>query len=428
MAAIGHPAARGASYAVGNSPDADPPVAMELSHLAFTVQVLAVPPVALLAVLLARALPRPYLRRWAAGWVALALALVALRVTIALPQGWVATPLVTSVYYCLEYTFGYLVWAGCRELAGRQGPTWADSWVLGPALGFGLVAPWTPAHLTGTYPFHAPIFGGFFLLALAGTRGYRPTGPQTRFGIHVVRACLLVLGLLFVHYGPVSFWSLWVTGHHPDYMLISPMYDALAEVGLAFGMALVAVEQVRDQLDATNHELADSNRRLADAYDQLAVSARTDPLTGLLNRRAFDAMLADRDGTPFAGSVAVVDLNFLKTLNDAHGHAAGDAAIQLVARALRVHFRITDPVFRTGGDEFLVLMEGGRSEELAGRLESLDASLRGARLPGVPDAVDVVVAWGQSDFDSAADLPAAVARADQAMYAQKARRKAPTTA
>ncbi len=396
---------------------------MELSHLAFTVQVMAAPPVALLVVLLARAVPRPFLRRWAAGWVALAFALIALRVVIALPPEWAVVSLIASIYYCLEYLFGYLVWVGCRELVGRPGPRWGDAWVLAPVMLFGLAAPWTNAQVTDTYPFHAPIFGGFFLMALVATRGYAPGTGHSRFGIHVLRCCLLVLGLLFVHYGPVSFRSLWATGHYPDYMLLRPMYDALAEVGLAFGMALVAVEQVRDQLNATNRELAESNRRLALASDQLAVAARTDPLTGLLNRRAFDAMLAERAESPFAGSVAVMDLNDLKRINDTYGHAAGDAAIRLVARALRGHFRITDPVFRVGGDEFLTVMEGGRSEELSGRLDALDTSLRGVRLPGVAEPVDVVVAWGMADFDTTPDLPAAVARADQAMYAQKARRK-----
>lgn len=409
--------------------------AMELSHLAFTAQVLAAPPVALLMVLLARAVPRPFLRRWAVGWVALALSLMSLRLALMLPRDWVAGPLVTSAYYCLEYLFGYLVWVGCRELVGRPGPRRDDAWVLVPAMGFGLVAPWTTPSVPGTYPFHSPIFGSFFLLALAATRGYTPTGPQTRFGIHVVRFCLLVLGGLFVHYGPVSYQSLYVTNHHPNYMLISPMYDALAEVGLAFGMALVAVEQVRDELDATNRRLADvnlqleeSNCRLEAASDQLEEAARTDALTGLLNRRAFDALVAGRAGSVFKGAVAVVDLNSLKALNDTHGHAAGDAAIRLVARALRANFRIGDAVFRVGGDEFLALTEGGRTDDLIGRLDAVDASLRGVRLPNLSAPVDLVVAWGLADFDGAAGLPAAVARADHAMYEQKAQRKAPTPA
>jgi len=393
---------------------------MELSHLAFTVQVLSASPVALLVVALARTVPRPFLRRWAVGWVALAFALISRWVGTLLPAGWPAA-LATSAYYCLEFLFGYLVWVGCRELVGRLGPRRSDAWVLGPALAFGLIAPWTPAQIAGSDPCHAP-------LALATTRGYCRTGPQSRVGIHVVRLCLLVLGLLFVHYGLVRCRSLWVTGHPPAYLLLSPMYDALIELGLAFGMALVAVEQVRDQLDAANRELGETNRRLAAASDQLELAARTDPLTGLLNRRALDALVADRAGSPFAGCVAAVDLNFLKRVNDAHGHAAGDAAIQLVARAMRAHFRISDPVFRTGGDEFLAVAEGGQSDELAGRLDALDQSLRGARLPGVAEPVDLVVAWGLADFASAADLPAAAARADLTMYAQKARRKAPAPA
>jgi diguanylate cyclase (GGDEF)-like protein len=398
---------------------------MDLRLLAFNVQLLAIFPAALLSVLLTRAVPRPYLRHWAAGWVALAAALTALRVVFWLPAEGPAARLAGGVYCCLEYLFGFLVWVGCREFAGRGRPWLREGWVLAPALAFGLFAPWTGGPLLDVYPFHAPIFGGFFLLALAATRGYSSPARQTRFGIHVLRLNLLVLGVLFVHYGVVGHWVTRAGRPEPEYLTLSPLFDALAEIGLAFGMGLVAVEQMRDQLDAANRELAETNRRLAEASDQLAVAARTDPLTGLLNRRAFDAMLADRAGTPFAGSVAVVDLNDLKRTNDVHGHAAGDAAIQLVARGLRVHFRITDPVFRLGGDEFLVVMEGGRSADLSGRLDSLDGSLCHTRLPGVAEPVDVVVAWGMADFDSAADLPVAITRADQAMYAQKARRKAP---
>jgi diguanylate cyclase (GGDEF)-like protein len=119
-----------------------------------------------------------------------------------------------------------------------------------------------------------------------------------------------------------------------------------------------------------------------------------------------------------------VDLNDLKKLNDVHGHSAGDAAIQLVARALRAQFRITDPVFRIGGDEFLVILEGGYAAELSGRLHALDVALRGLRLPGVPAPLDVVVSWGMADFSSLSQIKEALAAADIAMYACKARRKA----
>jgi diguanylate cyclase (GGDEF)-like protein len=390
---------------------------MELSHLAFNIQVLAIPPVALLLWHLARAVAGRFLVFWTAGWVLLAAALLALRVSISTDPAVHPTlvRLSFATYCCLEYGFGYLLWAGCRNLT-TGAPLSRSAWVLAGPLTFGVVAPWIMP-TDRVYAFHAPIFGTFFLLALAATRGYRASVVHPSFGIHVLRGCLLILGLLFVHYGPVTYWAVWYNGGVPlPYMLLSPMYDALAEVGLAFGMALIAIERVRDSLEA-------KNRELADAYEQLAVAARTDPLTGLLNRRALDALMKEWTGAAFSGTVAVIDLNGLKGLNDRHGHAAGDAAIQLVARALKGQFRITDPVFRTGGDEFLVVLEGGRAAEMTGRMVSLDADLKGQRVPDVPTAIDLVVAWGLADFAAPADIPAAIERADKAMYACKSDRK-----
>jgi diguanylate cyclase (GGDEF)-like protein len=186
---------------------------------------------------------------------------------------------------------------------------------------------------------------------------------------------------------------------------------------------VLGTDSVRRELEAKNRELAETNRRLAEASEELRHAARTDPLTGLLNRRGLEAMLEERAGQPFTGSVAVVDVNDLKILNDTTGHAAGDAAIQHVARALRAQFRINDPIFRLGGDEFLVLLEGDGPADLVGRLEALDDALRGLRLPGIPTPVDVVVAWGMADFDSQADFFPALARADAAMYECKSKRK-----
>jgi diguanylate cyclase (GGDEF)-like protein len=388
---------------------------MELSHLAFNIQALSIPPVALLLWQLTRAVTGRFLVAWATAWVALAGALLCLRLAISADP--IAARFSFSVYCCLEYLFGFLIWAGCRNLA-TGAPLWRDAWVLLAPVAFGLTAPWLLATTDHVLVYHSPVLGMFFLFALVATRRYRPDSAHPAFGVHVVRGCLLVLGLLFIHYGPVEYWTVWVNdGQPPEYMLFRPMYNALVEVGLALGMAMLAIERVRDELQA-------KNRDLAAVSEQLAVAARTDPLTGLLNRRALDALLAGWADTPFAGSVAVIDLNGLKALNDRYGHAAGDVAIQLVARALKVQFRITDPVFRTGGDEFLVVLAGSQAAEMTGRLEALDGALKGQRLPDVPGAIDLVVAWGLADFSAPAVIPAAIERADRAMYVCKDRRKA----
>jgi diguanylate cyclase (GGDEF)-like protein len=392
---------------------------MEVSHLAFNIQALSIPPMAVLLWQITRAVGGRFLVYWAFAWVILAAALFSLRLGLSAAEAGNsnAARLTFSVYCCLEYVFGFLLWAGCRNLT-TGAPLRRDAWALLPPLAFGLVAPWVLTTTDRVYIYHTPILGMFFWLALSATRGYQPGRAHPALGIYVVRACLLILGVLFIHYGPVTYWAVWHNGGRPfAYMLLSPMYDALAEVGLAFGMAMIAIERVRDQLET-------KNRELAAASEQLATAARTDPLTGLLNRRAFDALMVDWAATPFSGSVAVVDLNDLKGLNDRHGHTAGDAAIQLVARALKAQFRITDPVFRTGGDEFLVVLAGGYAAEMTGRMNALDAALKSQRLPGAATAMDLVVAWGLADFASPADIPTAIEQADRAMYVCKVNRKA----
>lgn len=392
---------------------------MDLQQLAFNIQVLAIPPVAVLLWQLARAGRERYLACWAASWAVMAAALLVLRAGGEVDSG--AKRFVFAAYCCLEYTAGFLLWAGCRALS-RGAPVRESAWVLGAAVVPGLVLPFVLPTTDHAYTFHALITGAFFLLALAGTSEYRPAGGHLAVGIWVVRAFLLVLGALFLHYCPVTYWAAFHNGGTSlEYMRISPLFDALAEIALALGMALVAIERVRDQLEARN-------RDLAEAYARLEVAARTDALTGLLNRGAYDTQLAAWAGTDRTGSVALVDMNGLKALNDTHGHAAGDAAVQLVARALKAQFRITDPVYRLGGDEFLVLLDGATAAEMTSRLEALDAALKGQRLPGVAHPVDLVVAWGLADFASVAEVTVAFDRADRAMYACKAARKRATPA
>ena len=365
------------------------------------------------------------------GWVGLAAGLISLNLSVLivplLPGQF--EPLIRrpalAAYALFEYAFGFFLWAGCRSYARGTVLSGRDWWLFVPAAAFGVVAPAFLPDINVLFPFHAAVLGGFCLLALLATIRCRPDNRQTVIGLRLTQLAMAGIALLFGHYAVVMGWLLTQTPRvEMEYLQFSALYDALVETLLGFGMVVLGTDSVRRELEAKNRELGESNRRLAEASEQLAIAARTDPLTGLLNRRALDAMLADRTGVPFAGTLAVVDLNDLKKLNDVHGHSAGDAAIQLVARALRAQFRITDPVFRIGGDEFLVILEGGHTTDLSGRLHALDQALHRLRLPGVKAPVDVVVSWGMADFHSPSQIMDAFAAADVAMYVCKAHRKA----
>jgi diguanylate cyclase (GGDEF)-like protein/PAS domain S-box-containing protein len=143
--------------------------------------------------------------------------------------------------------------------------------------------------------------------------------------------------------------------------------------------------------------------------------ASTDALTGLLNRRAFLTMLAER--VPRGDiSVLFIDLDGFKAVNDSAGHEAGDRVLRRVAEVLRAELRSGDIAARLGGDEFAVLPAVRAQDEalvLASRLvEQFSAALS---TPFIPVGASIGVATGRH-------IPAEVLlrRADQAMYQAKA--------
>jgi diguanylate cyclase (GGDEF)-like protein len=156
----------------------------------------------------------------------------------------------------------------------------------------------------------------------------------------------------------------------------------------------------------------------AEVFSRLSELAFKDGLTGLANRRAFDERLgvcfdeARREGR--ALTVALCDLDNLKEVNDAHGHAAGDAALIAVASVLadvaRGHRDAL--VARNGGDEFAILLDG--ADAAAGRLacETLISRLE--------DHDTIAVSCGVTELSQAAETPADLLRAaDAALYAAK---------
>src|SRR5207302_1497689 len=98
----------------------------------------------------------------------------------------------------------------------------------------------------------------------------------------------------------------------------------------------------------------------AGLIERLAASARTDPLTGLANRRAFEEALDERLAPDSRESFAILmlDVDGLKQVNDARGHAAGDAVLKRVASVISGDLREADLATRWGGDEFVLLVPG----------------------------------------------------------------------
>ena len=191
--------------------------------------------------------------------------------------------------------------------------------------------------------------------------------------------------------------------------------------GLRRGVQDYLVEPVADGEVLTRVEAAARTKDLQ--YELVAQGARLeallreDALTGVWNRRAILTALsgmvsaARRHGRPL--SIAVLDLDRFKEINDTYGHARGDAVLVAAARVLRERLRVEDLLGRIGGEEFAVLLPDTDADAAARVGEKLRAEIAGAPAPA-PITVSVGVAtW---DGETAEEL---LQRADAALYAAK---------
>lgn len=176
-------------------------------------------------------------------------------------------------------------------------------------------------------------------------------------------------------------------------------------------------EEYEQQLDAYEVQLSAYRARLREVATQLE-AAHHDGLTGAWLRQAGRTLLeqellrAGRTDTPL--SIAFVDVDGLKSLNDTAGHAAGDQALAMVARALIGGLRGYDHVIRWGGDEFLCVLPSVTRNEALRRLEQAQSALREATPP-------VSISLGVVERHAGESVDALVGRADAELYASRGR-------
>jgi diguanylate cyclase (GGDEF)-like protein len=158
------------------------------------------------------------------------------------------------------------------------------------------------------------------------------------------------------------------------------------------------------------------------ALEEAERDANLDALTGLPNRRYFDELLAImRPGRRTTDSLGIlmVDIDRFKTVNDRHGHGAGDGVLRAVAGAISQTIRAEDTPARYGGEEFAVILRRASAKqavEVAERLRIAVSALSAQRL-GVSDHVTVSI--GVAVADPGEDIEAVIERADHALYVAK---------
>ena len=179
-------------------------------------------------------------------------------------------------------------------------------------------------------------------------------------------------------------------------------------------------------LKASHAELVDTRKSLADLRDELAESRKLlsqDALTGTENRRAMETILlrdisrARREREPL--SVAMVDLDHFKAVNDTYGHAAGDAALIHLTRLAKSMLRGHDAFIRYGGEEFVLVLPETALEGAVYVVGRLQALLRKSPLLHADKTIAMAFSAGVAtlkDDDTEATL---MRRADEALYDAK---------
>jgi len=208
---------------------------------------------------------------------------------------------------------------------------------------------------------------------------------------------------------------------------VDPISEPLSFGGEVLGTLAMAplgdVDEARQLLALIARDLG-GPVRMADLVQQSQRLASYDPLTGIMNRRAFVAALEgamDGDRLDSRGlSLFLLDIDHFKSINDGHGHAAGDEVLAAVGTCLMRQVGAGGTVARWGGEEFVVALPQGDSEAAAAFGEQLREAIermqinvkQGARIPVTASIGLAVARRGES-------LQAAIERADHAMYAAK---------
>jgi diguanylate cyclase (GGDEF)-like protein len=177
--------------------------------------------------------------------------------------------------------------------------------------------------------------------------------------------------------------------------------------------------------DALRKKLYKRGTELSEAYQRIEELAELDELTGSFNRRCIMRMLDDeiaragRIKTPC--SIALIDLDWFKRINDAFGHPTGDEVLRAFAITVFANIRAIDRFGRYGGEEFLLMLPDTPEDEATRILDRLRAIIADLDWSAFSPGMQVTISAGVTALKPAETPDTFLARADSALYAAKAR-------
>jgi diguanylate cyclase (GGDEF)-like protein len=199
-----------------------------------------------------------------------------------------------------------------------------------------------------------------------------------------------------------------------------PVSIAGKTVGVLRAAGADGAPPVRDAVESLELVARKAGERIGvlRAFARSETQARTDALTGLLNRRSLEIRLRELtdEGEPYV--VAFGDLDHFKLLNDVHGHDAGDRALRMFARVLRDNVRPKDATARYGGEEFVIVLPDCSIPDAQAVLERIRDQLAAVQQHGTvpPFTVSFGVATSRPDLP----YDEVIETADQALLQAKA--------
>ena len=378
---------------------------------------------------------RPYARRrkyfltWSKAWVALSLAIVCVTirynilptVTVPLPdETGFTVQLLYSIYQLSKIAFYALLAAGTAFYVTGSIPRWSVPAVAVFGVVYTIFSAWYAADLGQYVMLQAPLA----VIATAWCAATLYSLPRSRrtLGSLAVGTVFWAMAALWAFY----FAAFGISGPlMPEYpgpalfqfiVSYNTFFDVLTHVTLGYGMVVLLMEHAKREADVAHAELAV-------AHDELRRAALYDSVTGSMNRRAFAEGLGLEAARATFGVVMMLDTDNLKSVNDQHGHAAGDTMLRYLVEVLRSALRTSDKLYRWGGDEFLIVFPGANPVLVKRRLETILNEADSLKVGLAGTEVKLMVSIGVAKYASAEDMPLAIERADSDMYREKNRRK-----